>query len=100
MRISEQIDLISVTHENDAKGVSRAIETSRTVFCRVESISSDEYFRAGSAGLRPAYRFRLHADEYRWEPTVRYQGVKYAVYRTYRASLDELEIYVEGKKGV
>lgn len=100
MKISDTLELVSTGYENDDFGVSQPTETVRRIYCRVESISAQEFFQAGQTGLKPAWRFRVHQDEYRGEPTVRYQGRDYAVYRTYRASQDELEIYVEGRAGV
>ena len=100
MNRSETIELISATNANDKYGVSRPAETVRGVFCRVKSISASEFARVGLSGLKPAWRFTVHADEYRGETVVRYLGKKYAVYRTYQPSQDEIELYVEVKAGV
>ena len=99
MRYSDTIELISESWENSAEGVSQPLRGSRRVFCRVRSISSSEFFRAGQEGLRARWQFTVWPDEYRGETLVRYGGQVYGIYRTYRAGRDALELYAELKAG-
>lgn len=97
---SDVINLISVTQTQDAYGVWRKAETSRKVFCSVDSVSSNEFFEGGRNGLNPEYRITMFAYDYHGEQTVEYKGKRYGVYRTYHAKTDILELYVERKGGV
>lgn len=56
----------------------------REVFCKVQTVSRREFFDGGRAGLNPAYRFDVFAEEYRGEELVEYNGETWTVYRTYR----------------
>lgn len=101
MARSDVIQLIAVTVTGwDDNGLPQETETARQVFCRVASVSQSEYFGGGRNGLNPAYKFTVFAGDYAGESIVRYQGKRYAVYRTFQApGRDELELYVERKGG-
>lgn len=98
---SDVITLIRYTRAQDANGVWRdGVETQREIFCQVDSVSRAEFFSAGQAGLRPEYRFIVFFGDYQGETRLIYNGVRYAVYRTYHARTDELELYVQREVGV
>ncbi len=88
--------------EQDAKGVWHiTAPIRREVFARVESVSRAEFFAAGQNGMRPDMRFTIFAGEYLGETICEYEGVRYAVYRTYYVpGTDDLEIYVHREAGV
>lgn len=102
------------TRRQDANGVWRTVEESqREVFARVESVERSEFFAAGQKGLRPELRVTLAAIEYEGEQVCAVDGVRYAIYRTYRASPeahfrtahnapdpDDLELYLQREVGV
>lgn len=102
------------TRRQDADGVWRTVEESqREVFARVESVERSEFFAAGQKGLRPELRVTLAAIEYEGEQVCAVDGVRYAIYRTYRASPeahfrtlrnapdpDDLELYLQREVGV
>jgi SPP1 family predicted phage head-tail adaptor len=75
-------------------------ENRDTIFCDVESISRAEYNTAQQNGLRPQYKFTIKYLEYSGQNVVEYDGDKYAVYRTFRPSLDDIELYVEQREGI
>ena len=93
------LSLISKTTAKDEYGVDRVTETAREVFCRVRSASRTEFFDGGRNGLNPEYQFTVFAADYQGESIVEYEGARYAVYRTYRAGSDYLELYAERKGG-
>lgn len=97
---SDVIELVSVTQEQDEFGVWQSTPTKRTVFCKVESVTRAEYFEGGRNGLNPEYKITMFFGDYAGEDTVIYNGNAYGVYRTYHASTDTLELYVERKGGV
>lgn len=96
---SEVISLVSTTHQQNEYGVFEEVTTSKDVFCQVDSITRAEFFDAGRNGLNPAFRFTMFAGDYDGERVVIYNGKSYAVYRTYYARTDVIELYVERKGG-
>lgn len=97
---SEVITLVSYPRTQDANGVWRdSAPVERTVYCQVDSVTRSEFFDGGRNGLKPEYRFTMFFAEYLGERTVIYNGVAYSVYRTYHASTDDLELYVERRTG-
>lgn len=96
--MDDVLNLIGVSKTQDAYGVWRMAETSKEVFCTVNSVSRSEFFDAGRNGLNPAYVFTIFGDDYDGEETVEFHGQRYGVYRTYRAG-DDMELYAERKGG-
>lgn len=96
---SEVITLLSTVKTQNAYGVWVETETGKDVFCQVQSVTRAEFFEGGRNGLNPQFRFTLFAGDYNGEQTVIYKGLPYAVYRTYLARTDEIELYVERKGG-
>lgn len=97
---SKTIQLIAQTQTQDAYGVWRKTETSRTVFCAVNSVTRDEFFDGGRNGLNPEYQITMFAYDYEGETIVVYEGKRYGVYRTYFGRNDTIELYVERKGGL
>lgn len=96
---SAVIYLISETFEADNVGVLVPTETKRKVYANVTSVTAEEWFNGGRNGLNPDLRFRMFKYDYQGEEVIEYLGKRYAVYRTYEARNDVLELYVERKKG-
>ena len=71
----------------------------KTVFCNVNSVSRNEFFEAGRNGLNPEFVFTMFFGDYEGEDTLIYNGLAYAVYRTYHGRNDTIELYVERKGG-
>lgn len=94
------LDLVAITQTVDAQGVDRDAERSRRIYCRVDSITRQEFFEAGRAGLNPEWRFTVFAGDYKGERTLSYEGQRYGIYRTYRVpGTDYMELYAERKGG-
>lgn len=96
---SDTLQLITVTYEKDSIGQQMAVEQKKNVFCTVQSISAAEFSRAGQLGLKPDYKFVLFAYDYGGQTLVEYHGARYAVYRTYLAKHEQIELYCERKAG-
>lgn len=96
------IALVTPTRAQDENGIwHNTGETSREVFARMDSISRAEFFAAGQAGFKPDYKFVVFAGEYAGEALCDYNGVRYAIYRTYQVpGTDYMELYVHQKAGV
>lgn len=79
-------DVIYLVRENpQAHGIfDKPAETQRMVFCQVNSVTRNEFWRAHEAGLNPQFVFRLSEEaDYRGEKIVIYKGVRYRVVRAY-----------------
>lgn len=96
---SEVIELVKETTARNDFGINETTRTTRTVFCQVNSITRAEFFDAGRAGLNPSLMFSVFVEDYEDEDTLIYDGKAYAIYRTYLAKNDELELYAERKGG-
>lgn len=96
---SEVISLISETHTKNAYGIETTTESSRDVYVNVQSVTRQEFFDAGQAGLQPQYEFVMFRPDYEGEKIVEYKGKRYIVYRTYARKDDNLELYVEERAG-
>lgn len=92
--------LITRTHTRDNDGVLQPTETETQVYCDVQSVSASEWFEGGRSGLNPELRFTMFSGDYLGQDIVRYNGVRYAVYRTYKARTDTIELYVQKEGGV
>lgn len=70
------------------------------VFAKVRSVSADEAVRAYQMSAKAKYQLTVNSLEYGGQMYVEIDGEVYAVYRTYEASADKIELYVEDKLGV
>lgn len=100
MNMQDVITLRKTEISVDDYGVPQNEVTETDVYARVESVSASEFFDAGQNGLKPEYRFTVSAWEYGDEEELSYNGRLYSIYRTYRRSLDLIELYAERKVGV
>ena len=96
--MTDVITLVAQTISTDQYGNEVAIEVESTVFCEVDSITQTEFYQAANTELNPEYKFTIFFGDYSGQPIVIYNGVRYAIYRTYKAD-DNLELYVERKIG-
>jgi len=96
---SNVLTLISETYMPDSMGVQRPTETSRNVFCDVQSVSLTEWSEGGRAGLNPEYRFTMFVFDYNDEKICEFNGQRYSIYRTYLTRNDSIELYAERREG-
>ena len=96
--MTDVITLVAQTISTDQYGNEVATEVETTVFCEVDSITQTEFYQAANTELNPEYKFTIFFGDYNGQPIVEYNGLRYAIYRTYRAD-DNLELYVERKIG-
>ena len=95
----EKIGLVSEVYSKDEYGMDVVTETVKNVFAKIDSISSREFFSAGQNNIKPEFKLTVTPTEYGGEKIVTLSGQRYSVYRTYRASENALELYVERKTG-
>ena len=94
--------LIQKTYGNDEIGqmISES-ETRMEIFVTVESVSRREWSDAGKSGLNPEIKITTAVINYSGEKEVEYNGIRYAIYRSYHPSnTDQIELYLERKNGV
>lgn len=94
------LKLISYTQTKDKYGMPVTTPSESQVYCRVTSVSGNEFNQASQNGIKPQWRFIIRAREYSGEKEVEFEGEKYAVYRTYQSSIDDMELYVEEREGI
>ena len=96
------LTLISRTPTNDRgpRGQLLYTEEKHDTVCEVVPVSRDEYFRGAINGIACEHEFKINPIEYNNEKFVEYEGKRYSIYRTYQASPDELELYVEFVPGI
>ena len=97
---SNVLALVGVTYTTDALNQQIPQETTRDVFCNISSVSSQEFFDAGQAGLNPEWRVTVFAPDYNGETIAELNGVRYGVYRTYLGKNETIELNLERKAGV
>jgi len=96
--MADVLILISKAITVDAYGNESAQESERTVMCEVDSITQTEFYAAANTELNPEYRFTIFFGDYQGEEICKFNGQRYAIYRTYRSG-DMLELYAERKIG-
>ena len=100
MTMDGDIFLVSQTYEKNDIGVLTPVEETRQVLCTLKSVTQSEFYKAGQSGFNPQHVFVINPVEYHDESVLIYNDTRYSIYRTYRKSDDELEIYAEYKAGV
>ena len=96
---SDVITLIKTTYTRDQYGIDQPAETGREIFCQVDSVTRAEFYDAGRNGLNPEFKFTVFGPDYDGEEVIQYNGLRYAVVRTYRTRSDSMELYAERKGG-
>ena len=96
---STPIKLLTTQKSQNDYGVWEETQTSRDVFCQVESVTRAEFFEGGRNGLNPEFRMSMFSGDYNGERLLMYNGNTYSIYRTFIAKNDIIELYVERKGG-
>lgn len=95
------ITLIKQRYSANSIGEQIPEEQRTTVFTMIQSVSGEEWDRAGRNDLQAVYRAVMPAVNYSDERVVEYCGRRYGVYRVYRQDDSDLvELYLEQKAGV
>lgn len=93
------VNLIKKTYVSDDIGQQIPAETIKTVFADIQSISQNEFFKAGQSGLKPQYKILIWGFEYNGETAIELDGKKYSVYRTFLRNDEKIELYLTEKVG-
>ena len=91
--------LIHSRKYQDNKGVWHTDEQQRKVYCNINSITSEECDKGARQGLNPALRITMFSWDYSNEEIVIVDNKRYTIYRTYYARNDNIDLYLQLKKG-
>lgn len=92
--------LISRTVTYDELNQPTETDTAREVVVEVRSVTQSEYFAGRQGGLAPDLAFLLSVFDYQGEKVIEYDGKKYAIYRTYEADDNYVELYAQIEGGI
>lgn len=98
MMYNEVIKLVGYTITQDELLQEIKTEYERELFCEKKSVGRYEFFIAGQQGTKPQYVFIVRLADYNNEDTLIYNGVKYAIYRSYDKG-EFIELYTQRKAG-
>ena len=68
-------------------------EKEKTIFCNEKGVFRNEFYQAGSSGLKPSYTLTIHKFEYDNEVKVKYKGLVLDILRIFpNGNLIELTV--------
>lgn len=94
-----KITLISKRYQKDAAGIQKPVTTERVVFATEESAGQSEHLAAAQFGMRAEIKVSVWEFEYFGEKSIRHNGARYEVYRTYSRKDGKIELYLGQKVG-
>lgn len=97
---SSVLKLVAKTYTVDALNQQVPVETQRTVYCNLSSVTRAEWATAGQMGLKPELVATMFAPDYQDEEIAILNGVTYSIYRTYIRKDEQVELYMERQTGV
>lgn len=97
--MNDTLFLLTTTYTTNKYGVPVETNVKNEVFCERQSVSRSEFFNAGRNGLNPEFVFTIFKGDYQGELACEYDGLTYAIYRTYETDDDYIELYVQRKGG-
>jgi SPP1 family predicted phage head-tail adaptor len=97
--MNDTLFLLTTTYTTNKYGVPVETNVKNEVFCERQSVSRSEFFNAGRNGLNPEFVFTIFKGDYQGELVCEYDGLTYAIYRTYETDDDYIELYVQRKGG-
>lgn len=97
--MNDIVFLINQDFELDEDGNHVSKNTEKKIFAKAESIYGKEFFEARQNGLKTEFKLVVWSHEYNGEKLVRYNGIVYDIYRTFKNN-DFTELYLSEKVGV
>lgn len=91
---------ITTTTVDELDQINEITEYTRQVFCEKKSIPQNEFFQAGTSGIKASYVLIVNIFDYQNETKVKYREKVYSIYRTYERNDERIELYCEVKAGV
>lgn len=94
-----ELTLIKQTWDYSVSDDPVPAESELVVFGTISSIGREDWYNAGRDGLKPSFVFTTAACNYSGERIAKYNGHKFAIYRTYLLD-DRIELYLEERAGL
>ncbi|WP_434794422.1 hypothetical protein TPDSL_14010 [Terrisporobacter petrolearius] len=98
--MNDILELISFSNTVNERGNIIKSKQYNSVFANKKSISQSEFYEAEKLGFKPSFRFEMYSSEYNDELFARYEGTEYKVLKTYKNSIDKIELTLEGVEDV
>jgi SPP1 family predicted phage head-tail adaptor len=76
-------ELLTKTEFTDDGGNLSYTTTSKTVFCKVQSIKASEFYQAASTNLKPELTIVIRNSEYSSEESLIFNDIAYRILRTF-----------------
>ena len=94
--MDDLVELVQLTFTTDELRQRVPVESRKSVWAHIQSVSRSEWFQGGQNGLNPSLVIDTNRVNYNGEKTVIIQGKRYTVYRTYFDDRsDTIELYLE-----
>lgn len=95
----ERIKLISTSESGkDVIGQPIETETFTEPLADISGVTQSEFVAAGQRGLEPEGKFTIWSHEYNGEKMLEYNGMRFAIYRTYPVN-GRIELYAGWRIG-
>lgn len=88
--------LLSTSYIKDSIGVSKPVVNEIVIPVKVESIYSNEFYKANEQGFKPTLRLRTSSLNYNDEEELKYMGTIYTIVRT-QDEIDEVILICQRK---
>lgn len=98
--MNDILELIGFRNDVNERGNVIKIKDYKTIFANKKSISQSEFYEAEKLGLKPRFRFEIYDIEYNNELLARYDNKEYKILKTYKNSVDKIELTLEGVEDV
>lgn len=96
----DTVELVkTIGYEEDELGQQKPIESRIEICCCKEPVSRNEFYLAGQSGIKVSEIVIVHPYEYSGEKYVISDGKRLAVVKTYKISMEELELTCTEKIG-
>lgn len=91
--------LLTPTRTQDEIGQWTERIEKHLVYGQLGSVTANEFFAAGQNGYKPDFRVVMFGPDYQGEENIEIDGKIYSVYRKYYGRNDNVELYVERRRG-
>lgn len=97
--MQKKIKLIAQAYDKNTLGEMVPTETASTVWADIQSASGTAWSEAGVLGIKADLTAYMPVVNYGGQKVADIDGVRYAVYRTYRTDADEVQLYLQEEVG-
>lgn len=95
-----EVKLLKTVETLDNLNQPTTTTQTKDIVAELRSVSRSEYFQGRQGGLVPDLSFLVSVFDYDGEKIVEYNGTRYAIYRTYEADDNYVELYGQVEGGI